>query len=181
MGTFLTFQMDELQLVLPPARAQLIIYAIILVFTFLLPLLNALYLLKTGYVSSLKMEMKEERRIPYLGTAIFYFAGLTFMLKWDVWALSKMLMLGATILATTVLLINIFWKISSHMVGIGGLCGIMIVISSRLQINILPLLIMLFLIAGLVAFSRLKLNAHTPAQVYVGFLIGVGVQLVLFL
>ena len=79
------------------------------------------------------------------------------------------------------MLVNIFWKISAHMVGIGGLLGIMITISSRLQINLHYLLIALVLIAGLVAFSRLKLNEHNSAQIYCGFLLGLVIQVVLFI
>lgn len=89
-------------------------------------------------------------------------------------------MLGATLLVVSVLLINLFWKISAHMVAIGGLCGMMIATSYRLQINLHPVLISLFIIAGLIAFSRLKLNAHDPSQVYFGFLLGAFVPLLLF-
>lgn len=179
-GVLIFFHLDGTELWHPSFEMQLIIYASVFVSTFLLPLLNALYLFKAGYISSLKMESRQERRIPYLCTTIFYLAGFSFLMRLDVWVLIKMLMLGATILAFILLIINFFWKISAHTVGIGGLCGLMIVVSFRLQINILPLLIVLFIIAGLVAFSRLKLNAHSPAQVYAGFLLGITLPLILF-
>lgn len=113
--------------------------------------------------------------------AIFYFAESYFLMNTDIPVLIKALMFGATLLVISVLLINLFWKISAHMTGIGGLCGMMLAVSYRLQINLHLIIILLFLIAGLVAFSRLKLSAHNPAQVYIGFLLGVSVQLILFL
>ena len=127
------------------------------------------------------METRQERKIPYLASAIFYFTESYFLMNADVPVLVKALMFGATLLVVSVLLINFFWKISAHMVGIGGLCGMMLAVSYRLQINLHIVLLLLFLIAGLVAFSRLKLSAHNPAQVYIGFLLGVSVQLILFL
>jgi len=160
---------------------QLFLYAATFTATFLLPLLSALLLLRLKFISSLEMQTKEERKFPYLISAIFYFSESYFLMNSDIPVLIKALMFGATLLVVSVLLVNLFWKISAHMVGIGGLCGMMIAVSFRLQINLHFVLIALFLIAGFVAFSRLKLSAHNPAQVYIGFLLGVSVQLILFL
>jgi membrane-associated phospholipid phosphatase len=44
----------------------------------------------------------------------------------------------------------------------------------------MPLIIIIF-VSGLVATARLKLNAHTPAQVYTGFLAGFIIELGLML
>ncbi|MEK6617014.1 MAG: PAP2 family protein, partial [Bacteroidota bacterium] len=156
-------------------------YAVTFTVTFLLPLLNALLLLKLKFISSLEMKTRQERKFPYLISAVCYFSESYFLMNANVPVLIKALMVGATLLVVSVLIINLFWKISAHTVGIGGLCGMMIAISSRLQINLHYILIALFLIAGIVAFSRLKLSAHNPVQVYVGFLLGVSVPLILFL
>jgi len=181
MGLLLIFNLDEAGLWIPSNEMQLFLLGLTFIATFLLPLLNALLLLKMKQITSLTMEARQERKIPYLTAAIFYFTESYFLMNTDVPVLVKALMFGATLLVVSVLLINLFWKISAHMVGIGGLCGVMLAISYRLQINLHVVLILLFLIAGLAAFSRLKLNAHNPAQVYVGFLLGVSVQLILFL
>ena len=129
----------------------------------------------------MEMKTRQERKISYLVASIFYFVELYFLMKADVPAVIVALMLGATLVVVSVLLINLFWKISAHMAGIGGLTGMMISLSFRLQVNLLLILIALFFIAGLVAFSRLKLSAHSNAEVYGGFLLGAGLQLVLFL
>mgnify|MGYP000107535951 CR=1 FL=1 len=138
-------------------------------------------MLKFKLIASLEMHTKEERKFPYLAAAIFYFSEAYFLMHWDVPVLVQAMMLGATLPIVITLIINIYWMISAHMIGIGGLCGMMLAISYRLQINIHFTLIALFLLAGLVAYSRLKLNAHSSAQVYAGFLLGVFVQLVFLL
>jgi len=180
-GLFLLFNINELDLWFSSDEQKYFLYSLTFILTFLLPLINALLLLKMKQISSLAMETRQERKIPYLASAIFYFTESYFLMNADVPVLVKALMFGATLLVVSVLLINFFWKISAHMVGIGGLCGMMLAVSYRLQINLHIVLLLLFLIAGLVAFSRLKLSAHNPAQVYIGFLLGVSVQLILFL
>lgn len=181
MGLLLIFNLDEAGLWIPSSEMQFFILALTFAATFLLPLLSALLLLKMNQISSLAMKAREERKIPYLASAFFYFTESYFLMNTEVPVLVKALMFGATLLVVSVLLVNLFWKISAHMVGIGGLCGMMIAVSYRIQINLHFVIILLFLIAGLVAFSRLKLSAHSPAQVYIGFLLGVSVQLILFL
>ena len=166
---------------MPSHEMRLFLYALTFAATFLLPLFNVLILLKMKHVSSLEMKTREERKLPYLIAAIFYFSESYFLMKLDVPVLITALMFGAALVVFSVLVINIFWKISAHMAGIGGLCGMMIAVSYRLQIDLHYLLITLFLMAGLVAFSRLKLSAHEPAQVYLGFLLGISIQLILFL
>ena len=73
----------------------------------------------------------------------------------------------------TSLIINIRWKISAHMIGIGGLTGALLCISILLEVYITPYLVYALLIAGLIGSSRLILKAHTPLQIYVGFAVGV--------
>ena len=181
LGLFLIFHITEAGLWIPTYDTQLVLYALTFSLTFLLPLLSALLLLKTKQITSLEMHTKEERKFPYLAAAIFYSCESYLLMHLEVPALIKAFMLGATILLVSTMLVNLFWKISAHMVGIGGLLGMMITISSRLQINLHYLLIALVLISGLVAFSRLKLNEHNSAQVYCGFLLGLTIQIVIFI
>jgi membrane-associated phospholipid phosphatase len=68
--------------------------------------------------------------------------------------------------------INIFWKISSHTASVGALAGMMVGLSYFLGAFYFLSIALSLLMAGLTGFARLKLNAHTPAQVYAGFLLG---------
>ena len=181
VGLLLLFHLDEPGLWLPSTQLQLFLHAVTLLATFFLPLLCVLGLLKFGLIDSLEMRTKEERKLPYLVSAIFYFSESYFLMRLDVPVLIQAMMLGATFLIVSTLVVNIFWKISAHMVGIGGLCGMFLAISYRLQINLHLPLIVLLIIAGLIGFSRLKLSAHSSAQVYAGFFLGTVVQLLFLL
>jgi hypothetical protein len=181
MGLFLIFHLDEPGIWRPSMEVQLFLYALTFLATFISPVLGSLALLKLGAISSLEMNTKEERKIPYLLTAVFYFAESYFLIRLDLPVLLQSLFLGTTLLILMALVINIFWKISSHMIGIGGMCGMMLAISYRLQIDLHLTLMALFLIAGLVAYARLRLEAHSAAQVYAGFFLGLVVQVIFLL
>nr|MBA3901665.1 hypothetical protein [Bacteroidota bacterium] len=49
------------------------VFAIIFLFTFVFPAFASYYLLKKGYIQSMNMASIQERRLPLMLTAIFYF------------------------------------------------------------------------------------------------------------
>jgi hypothetical protein len=58
------------------------------------------------------------------------------------------------------------------MVGLGGLMGMIMFISFYLKVDLSFYLILTILITGVTGSARLLLKAHTPAEVYSGFLMG---------
>lgn len=160
---------------------KLLILSITFVFTFILPLANALILLKLGRIKSLEMESINERTILYTGTALYYFALFYLFHVSGFPNIFKILILGAAISVLLTTLINLKWKISAHTIGIGGIAGAALGIEYRLQLDFHLILILIILIAGIVGYARLKLNAHTPSQVYTGFILGFLVDLLLLI
>ena len=124
---------------------------------------------------------KEERRIPLALTAIFYLLNFYLLKNQPLIYPLKIFLLGSCLAVVIVMIINFFWKISTHMVGIGGIIGTLIGLSFRTNSNLSLLIIIFTIFSGLVGFSRLKLNAHTPSQIYLGFLMGVITEWTLFL
>lgn len=72
----------------------------------------------------------------------------------------------------TVFVINLKWKVSIHMLGMGGIVGTIIGLILRYQVDAIQLVMALVILSGVVGYSRLRLDAHTPLQVYVGFVLG---------
>ncbi|MDQ4141322.1 MAG: hypothetical protein M3142_12475, partial [Bacteroidota bacterium] len=69
--------------------------------------------------------------------------------------------------------ISYFWKISAHSVGMGGALGFIILLHTwQPEERTLYLVSGTILLSGIVLSARLALNAHTPSQVYTGFLLG---------
>ncbi|MCK6649229.1 MAG: hypothetical protein L6Q66_06210 [Bacteroidia bacterium] len=165
-----------------PLVLKIFLVGVTFVFTFIMPAINALILLRLKRIKSLEMENPEERYVPYISTALFYFSlYYLFHTAGDFPSIFKLLILGAAISILLTLIINLKWKISAHAVGTGGIVAAIIGVSLRLMVDLQVIAIISTLIAGLVGLGRLKLNAHTPAQVYTGFLLGFLVEFVLML
>lgn len=164
-----------------PLNFKLVILIITFVFTFLLPSFNAFILLKIGRIKSFEMETQQERSIPYISTAAYFFA-LVYMLYARSFPITIILIIaGAGLSILLTFLINFRWKISAHAIGIGGLIGGVMGISYRLMIDLRWITLLLILCAGLTGFARLQLKAHEPSQVYCGFLLGFVIELVMML
>ena len=145
-----------------------------LVITALIPIVLLLILWKRGNISSLHIDNAKERTTPYIYSLICYgfwcyFVGVTLHmpLVWLVVAI------GSTCALLAVTIINHWWKISAHLTGMGGLLGG--ICSLALYYSALPttLIIITLTISLLLMYARLYMNAHTPAQVVAGYLLGI--------
>lgn len=141
-----------------PRQLQWILLALVFVSTFVFPALFASFLVQKGIVSSLKIENQKERRIPFIATALFYFISFFMIKRLPFFIIERLplpdffssIILGGALLITIAFLINLKWKVSIHMLGIGGLCGFAFwLIETKLVHSELPFLILL-LISGLV-------------------------------
>lgn len=149
---------------------------ILLVFTIILPILTSVLFKLFGLIDSLYMKTAKERRWPFLLTLIWYYMGIQLLTRIYVPQSFLLLMIGATCIVGVALVITSRWKISIHMLGIGGVIGAIIGISQRFQFDHSILLIALILFAGLIGYSRLKTNSHNFRQVYAGFIVGIAVE-----
>ncbi len=150
-------------------------------FSFILPVINIYILYRLNRISSLRLEDQKERTFPYVLTSCFYFGLFYLFLDLSVWPSIKVLIFGGGLSILFTALINIKYKISAHMVGIGGLLGSLIVVSYVLKYNAVPQLSVLVLLAGIIATCRLYLKAHEPKQIYSGFFLGFLTQISVFL
>jgi membrane-associated phospholipid phosphatase len=146
--------------------------------TFVIPLFISLILLLTKVISSLEMETNKERVIPYALTIILYVIVLYKLKDTNIPPIIFDFIKGATLSVIIAFVVNLKWKISAHMIGIGGLLGALICISIMLEIYITPFIIIALLVAGLVGSSRLILKAHSQLQIYAGFAVGMSCQII---
>jgi len=171
---------SSLLFVMPLGHQYMTVLTVFLI-SFVMPSLIIFILYKFGFVKSLHMETRQERILPLFTVSIFFYATYYLLKQESYYALFNIFMLGATLLAILSVLINYFTKISIHMVAQGGLFGTLAGFSIAYNQQFTGLLYLLVFIAGLTGFARLKLNAHTPGQVYGGYLLGFGLMMGLFL
>lgn len=178
---FIVFNTDSYIQLATPVQQQNIIYALVFFTTLLIPVFVSFWLLRNGWINSLHLETAQERRFPYLITGTCYFFTFYFLRQQHISSLIYLLFFGATLALSFTFLINLRWKISAHMVGIGGVIGALMGISIRLGIDYRMLLLLLIFFSGISGAARMLMKAHSPAQIYSGFLVGVFSQLILFL
>ena len=148
------------------------LYVIILTFTTVLPLISAILFVKSGIVESLEMRKKKERRGPLFISILIMIIG--FPIFYSIAKLSSHLSaiyISSIILLFFAFLITKRWKISLHMLGIGGATGAFIALNYIFG-GIYYFIVLFFFLSGLLAFSRLDQKAHNASQVYVGFVLG---------
>jgi len=160
-----------------PFYAKLLLIIMVLSSTVFIPVIIFSVLKKKKIINSFQMESREERVYPYLVISIIYFLIYLLIKKTNIPDIYSFFLICSTALSLLLLMINFKYKISAHTAGMGGVCGLFIGLSNRLDLDLSLLIIILIAFSGLVAFSRLKLNAHKSSEVYSGFLAGVAVFL----
>ena len=156
-----------------PLRWRLIAIIGTFIFTGVLPALPIWLLMKKGEVNDLFISKREERTMPYLFSFMAYVFWALFMWRTLQFPIFIVAMgMGSAISIFIIVFINLKWKISAHMAGVGGLCGAVFGVCYRTAINPVWLIAIILFISALVAFSRLELKAHTPGQVLAGYVVG---------
>ena len=140
--------------------------------TAIIPGVFIFMMVKNGAASDMELSNKHERVVPYLIfiTSVMVCAFYMYKMMLPFWFIS--LLLGTCIALIIALLINFFWKISAHAIGIGGLLGGIMGVARIHLINPYWAFIIVIILAGLIGTARLFLRKHTPMQVYAGFCLG---------
>ena len=161
-----------------PRDAKIQILFFIFITTYIVPSLAPGLLWVSGTISNISLEKRSERMIPLIITGLIY-TGVSYVFL-DYLQIARLLGLFMGAIALTVVItavITHFWKISSHMVGIGGLLGFIIaVILKTHNMSLEWPLIGVIIFSGAVASSRLLLGAHGFLQIISGFFLGIAVS-----
>ncbi len=145
----------------------------VILYSFVIPAFLIFILYKLKVISNLSLTIRRERFLPYLITLASYSIMVYhyYRMGMPTWFLT--LCAASAVLLVVAIVITLWWKISAHMFGVGGLLGGMMSVCLFVEgNNPYPLFMAFFIIAGMVGTSRLMLRRHTLAQVTAGFLMG---------
>ena len=163
------------------ANYQNYILLILIICTIMLPVLCMLFLIRFDVISSLEMTKNQERPFPLLLTGGFLILSLKLTEKLLIFTpVLKKELVGAIIIILLASIISKFWKISLHMLGVGGLIGVLVSLQ-YLYGGLSSMIIYFMLIAGITAMARIYLKAHNHSQIYVGFIVGFIIECVIIL
>ena len=162
-----------------PFQAKKIILLIVFVSTTILPLTFVPFFVFQKIIKNVQMENNRERLIPFFVTSILYFFCYYLLIRLGAPQTITKFVLVATTTVLVLFLLSFKWKISAHMIGIGGLTGALILISFQLKVNLEYFIILAIIFSGLLGYSRLKLRTHKPYQIYVGWLTGLFIAIII--
>lgn len=146
---------------------------LVTVFTLLVMPVASLPLFKyLRLVKSYELEEKQERVYPILIAVIFAFIGFWLLGRVAYTNIVQQLFLVLIILLSAFSVITLRWKMSMHMTAMGGVCGFLFILGMKYSGDVRTFFMLMILLSGLLAASRLYLKKHSPLQVYTGFLFG---------
>ncbi|HRO44634.1 hypothetical protein [Agriterribacter sp.] len=141
------------------------------------PLMAVLLCRGLGFVQSVYLKTQKERIILYAISMIFFFwTFYVFKNKPGIPVIMAQMSLGIFIAVIIDFVANIFFKISMHATGAGGLIGLFTVLlfTSPGLVNV-PLAVAVFL-AGLICTSRLIVSDHRTGDIVLGLMAGFASQ-----
>ncbi len=151
-------------------------------FSVLIPLLSFLWLSEKGYISSVNIPKKEDRVVPYLICAASLTACSLIMASKHIFPFVYGTLAGGAIVLIICALINNWWKISVHSAAMGCWLGCVLNVWAIgpmshyfLNNNNAIVISAVILVSGLVTSARMASEQNTPAQVAVGFAIGLAI------
>jgi hypothetical protein len=170
-GMAIIFSAPTLLGYLPVSVKKLLLF-IVLINNVLLPLSILPFLRYRNIITSWTIEKRSERIIPLLITTILYSVTSFIIFRFPVPAFLKSFVFAAFFVSLLVTIINFWGKISIHSAGAGALAALVLILSFKMYSPLIWYLISVIIIAGLILSSRLKLNFHSPQQVWIGFFTG---------
>ena len=171
LGLAALFSLSYLSLYQPGYK--FLVLAVVYFFTILLPtVIIRLYHNYHGW-SPFELGSRERRIVPYVISILCYFTCLHIMELLHIPFFMRSIVATALVIQMVCALINVWWKISTHMAGIGGVAGALFVFSEVFRFNPLWWTCLVLVIAGMLGTSRMILRQHTLPQVVGGFLVGV--------
>ena len=155
-----------------PWQFKISLVLMVYLFTVLIPtLLIHIYRQYHGW-TLIQLGQKERRMMPYAISILCYFGCFYIMNLLHLPHLITSVLVVALVIQVLCAIINVWWKISTHTAGMGGVLGGLIAFSVVLSFNPIWWLCLTIIASGVVGSSRIILRQHTLTQVTAGFFLG---------
>lgn len=155
-----------------PLAYKLIVLGVVYCFTILMPTLTIFLFRKINGFEAKDLTDRKKRYVPYLLSIISYVFCMLMMRKLNIpWYMSGIILTALLMMLISIIL-NLKWKLSEHMLGMGGIVGGVVSFSALFGYNPVWWLSLFILIAGVLGTARIILQHHTLSEVLTGFVVG---------
>ena len=148
------------------------VLALVLLGTVLLPRWTIYFWRRASGLELHLLRHRQNRYFPYLIGICYYVFTLHILSRFHLPTFMSGIIVSAIMIQVACAFINLFWKISTHCAGAGGVCGALVAFSLLFSFNPLWWLCLCILLTGLVATSRMLLRQHSLGQVTAGAILG---------
>ncbi|MFK2819331.1 hypothetical protein U0L90_04325 [Flavobacteriaceae sp. LMIT009] len=148
--------------------------------TVMLPIMLYFLLKAFRQVKTVHLPTAKERILPLALNCIIIFVIVERILPKNEIIELYCFFIGILLSTLTCLILAIFmFKASIHMIAVSGIFMFFVAISIHYNINIMGSIVLIILIAGAVATSRLHMRAHNNIELLMGVFIGIVPQLIM--
>lgn len=156
-----------------PVLYKLIVLGIVFCFTILMPAVTIFLFRKIqGWAPHELISDREKRYMPFFLTIISYIFCLLMMHRLNIpWYMTGII-LASLIMMIIFVIVNLKWKLSEHMGGMGAVVGGLVSFSALFGYNPVWWLCFFILLAGILGSARIVLGHHKLGEVLFGFVIG---------
>jgi len=167
-GTYLSY--------LPPDMKKWILLIVFLC-TYVVPLAFIPFFLYQRMIMQIEMGSRRERYVPLVVSLVLYAFCYYIIRRISIPHLYHTFILSSLFAILATMIITFKYKISLHMVGAGGLVALIGFLAFYLKVNLQFFLGISVILAGITGTARIVLKAHSPDEIYSGFLTGFTVVL----
>ncbi len=177
MAAYMIFGDTDMYIGMP--RAATLRFITFVTNNLVFPMIVVLLLRGLGFSRSMMMRTQRERIVPYMACITFYFwTWLVYRNLPDVPVELADMVFGMFLAASAGMLLNSFFKISMHAIGVGGMMGLVVVLLRTGQMrSVLPISAAI-LITGAVCSARLADSDHRGFDLVTGLLVGFLAQMI---
>lgn len=155
-----------------PIGYKIFVLMAVLLFTIVIPRFGINIYRKINRWTHRELSARENRFIPYILTIISYAVCMYVFNSINTAQFMKGLLIAGLVAQLLCTVINLKWKVSTHMVGIGGFTGAYVAFGELFYFNPIWGLSLLILLSGLLGTARMYLRQHALSDIILGFLIG---------
>ena len=155
-----------------PLQYKLIVLGIVYCFTILTPTITIFLFRKINGLASQELSERKKRYVPILLTIISYVFCLLMMQRLNIHWYMTGIIFSSLVVSVICIIVNIKWKLSEHMAGMGGVIAGLVSFSALFGYNPVVWLCMFILIAGILGSARIVLGHHSLGEVLFGFIVG---------
>ncbi len=160
-----------------PASIKSYLAWIVVLYAAIVPMLSIAFMRGLGLLKNFGLHSQRSRLLPLLVGAISYVLCAITLSDVAVATIIRKFVLAAACCEVLALIVTPFWKISLHLICMGGVTAVFTLLSVAGAGQHFWALVATILLSGALASARLHLGAHNPSQIAVGYFGGLVVAM----